>query len=257
MLLDPVDELVAANADAAHAEPVDGKCAERPLDLRVSETHELADLSAVQVQGRRRVLVAEPTATVRLQSLRGAFRHARERNRRLRAPASPMCRTPSRGAGPGRRRSPPAGRRSRARGRRGPRRTRSPRCGRMLPAHNRQHGAGDVYRAHEVRRELPRDQLRRQVLEAARDEDARVVDEHVDAASWPVATTASPAASAARAKCTPMPRPAPVMSQTPVSVIASPGARDRHGRGPPGDRRPAGAATARRRRPRSRRRPPR
>ena len=89
MLLDPVDELVAAYPDPAHAEPVDGQCAERPLDLRISEAHEPADLGAVQIQGWRTGFVPDETATVGLWWLRGAFRHMRQRNRRRGIAATP------------------------------------------------------------------------------------------------------------------------------------------------------------------------
>lgn len=51
---------------------------------------------------------------------------------------------------------------------------------RALPAHDRQHGAGDVHRAHQRRRQLPLHLLRRQLLEEARVEVAGVVDENVD-----------------------------------------------------------------------------
>ena len=50
-----------------------------------------------------------------------------------------------------------------------------------LLAHHRQHSARDVHRADEARRQLPFHLLRRELLEVARVEARRVVDEHVDA----------------------------------------------------------------------------
>ena len=109
-------------------------------------------------------------------------------------------------------------------------------------------------------RQLPLDLLRRQLLEVARVKAGGIVDQHVDAAepvdsgphrrlgigaardvqldgqqvvrlsqaldtrsvSRPEATTAWPAARAALAKSTPMPRLAPVMNQTFLLFIISP-----------------------------------
>ena len=130
---------------------------------------------------------------------------------------------------------------------------------RALLAHHRQDSAGDVHRADEARRQLPLHLLRRQLLEVARVEAGGVVDQHVDAAepvdggphrrlgigaavtssltasrsfdcpkaldtrslSRPEATTAWPAARAALAKSTPMPRPAPVINQIFLLLMAS------------------------------------
>ena len=121
-----------------------------------------------------------------------------------------------------------------------------------LGAHDRQHGAGDVQRAEQVGLDLGAEVLGADLLEEPGVEVAGVVDQHVDPAepvdgglhgrlgvgrvvtssvtasrsscapiagatrsgSRPVATTACPAARAARAMSTPMPRPAPVTSQT-------------------------------------------
>ena len=53
---------------------------------------------------------------------------------------------------------------------------------RPLPAHHGQHRARDVHRPDKVRRQRPLDLLRRQLLEEAGVEVARVVDQHVDTA---------------------------------------------------------------------------
>ena len=129
-----------------------------------------------------------------------------------------------------------------------------------LLAHDRQDSAGDVHRADQARRQLPLHLLGGQLLEVAGVEAGGVVDQHVDAAEAidggpdrrlgvlrardvelddqqvvrrrraasatasglrPVATTAWPAASAALAKSTPMPRPAPVMNQIFLLLMSS------------------------------------
>jgi hypothetical protein len=55
-------------------------------------------------------------------------------------------------------------------------------CPRALLAHHGQNRARDVHRPDKVRRQLPPDLFRRQLLEEACIEVARVVDQHVDAA---------------------------------------------------------------------------
>ena len=129
---------------------------------------------------------------------------------------------------------------------------------RALFAHNRQDGTGDIHRADEARRQLSLDLLWGQLLKVAPIEVGGIVDQYVDAPEpidsgprcclsvaeagdvqlddqqvirrtdglghsvgvRPVATTAWPAARAALVMSTPMPRPAPVINQTFLSVIS-------------------------------------
>ena len=126
-----------------------------------------------------------------------------------------------------------------------------------LGTHDGKHRPGDVHRAEQVGLDLRPEVLGADLLEEPGVEVASVIDEHVDASEpidgsldgrlgvggvsnvelddnsssfWskaamtvsvlrPVATTALPAASAALAMSTPMPRPAPVMNQTFLSVM--------------------------------------
>lgn len=123
---------------------------------------------------------------------------------------------------------------------------------RALLSHDRKDGAGDVHGADQARRQLPIELLWRQLLEVAGIEVGGVITSTsmrpnrstvARTAVWaspnrvmsslavrrfpdspsvsdrrtvsrPVATTACPAASAALAISTPIPRPAPVMNQT-------------------------------------------
>ena len=136
-----------------------------------------------------------------------------------------------------------------------------------LCAQDRQDGPGDVQRAEEVGLHLRPELPGTDVLEVARVEVARIVDEDVDAAEAldrslsggnrgagvgdverdgeqvlvltdrsldPVATTECPAARAACAMSMPRPRPAPVMNQTFVLLSMPPADAASHAPGRPG-----------------------